>query len=75
MITVCAAGMRASMAGGILQRDGRENVKVLSDAGTGEWIAQGYPTGTGEESLAPNTSGIPAIRHKQNRVSSGIIMC
>ena len=49
LITVCAAGMRASMAGSILRRDGRENVKVLSEAGTGEWIAQGYPTDTGEE--------------------------
>lgn len=49
LITFCAAGMRASMAGSILRRDGRENVKVLSEAGTGEWIAQGYPTDTGEE--------------------------
>ena len=49
LITVCAAGMRASMAGSILQRDGRNNVQVLAEAGTGAWIAQGYPSATGEE--------------------------
>ena len=49
LITVCAAGMRASMAGGILQRDGRDNVQVLAESGTGAWIDQGYPSATGEE--------------------------
>ena len=49
LITVCAAGMRASMAGGILQRDGRDNVQVLVESGTGAWIEQGYPSATGEE--------------------------
>ena len=49
LITVCAAGMRASMAGGILQRDGRDNVHVLAESGTGAWIDQGYPSATGEE--------------------------
>ena len=49
VVTVCAAGMRASMAGGILQRDGRDNVQVLAESGTGAWIDQGYPSATGEE--------------------------
>ncbi len=49
LITVCAAGMRASMAGGILQRDGRDYVQVLAESGTGAWIDQGYPSSTGEE--------------------------
>ena len=49
LITVCAGGMRASMAGGILQRDGRGNVQVLAESGTGAWIDQGYPSATGEE--------------------------
>jgi hydroxyacylglutathione hydrolase len=49
LITVCAAGMRASMAGAILQRDGRDDVQVLAESGTGAWIAQGYPTATCEE--------------------------
>ncbi len=49
LITVCAAGMRASMAAGILQRDGRDNVQVLAESGTSAWISQGYPSATGEE--------------------------
>ena len=49
LITVCAGGMRASMAGGILQRDGRDNVQVLAESGTGAWIDKGYPSATGEE--------------------------
>ena len=49
VVTVCAAGMRASMAASILQRDGRDNVQVLAESGTGAWIDQGYPSATGEE--------------------------
>ena len=49
LVTVCAAGMRASMAAGILQRDGRDNVQVLAGSGTGAWIDQGYPSASGEE--------------------------
>ena len=49
LITVYASGMRASMAGGILQRDGRDNVQVLAESGTSVWIEQGYPSATGEE--------------------------
>ena len=49
VVTVCASGMRASMAGGILQRDGRDNVQVLAESGTAGWIDQGYPSATGEE--------------------------
>ena len=46
---MCAAGMRATSAGSILQRDGRENVQVVDDAGTLAWIERGYPSETGEE--------------------------
>ena len=49
VITVCAAGARATTAGSILKRDGRENVQVLSSAGTPAWIDKGYPAATGEE--------------------------
>ena len=49
LVTVCAGGMRASMAGSILQRDGRENVEILEESGTAAWIEQGYPSATGEE--------------------------
>ena len=49
LITVCAGGLRASMAGGLLQRDGRDNVQVLAESGTGAWINRGYPSATGEE--------------------------
>jgi rhodanese-related sulfurtransferase len=34
VVTVCAAGMRATTAGSILQRDGRTNVQVVDEAGT-----------------------------------------
>ena len=36
VVTVCAAGMRATTAGSILQRDGRTNVQVVDEAGT--WL-------------------------------------
>ena len=49
VVTVCAAGMRASMAGSILKRDGLENVRVLDSGGTEDWIDQGYPVATGNE--------------------------
>lgn len=49
VVTVCAAGMRATTAGSILQRDGRENVQVVDEAGTPAWIERGYPSETGEE--------------------------
>ena len=49
VLTVCATGMRASMAGSILKRDGRENVRVLDSGGTQDWIAPGYPVATGDE--------------------------
>ena len=49
VVTVCAAGMRATTAGSILQRDGRDNVQVVDDAGTPAWIERGYPSETGEE--------------------------
>ena len=41
VVTVCAAGKRASMTGSILQRDGRENVGVLDSDGTQDWIDRG----------------------------------
>ena len=49
VVTVCAAGMRASMAGSILKRDGRENVRVLDSGGTQDWIDRGYPVAAGDE--------------------------
>ena len=49
LVTVCAAGMRATTAGSILQRDGRENVQVVDEAGTPAWIERGYPSETGAE--------------------------
>ena len=49
VVTVCAAGMRATTAGSILQRDGRTNVQVVDEAGTPAWIERGYPSETGEE--------------------------
>ncbi len=49
LVTVCAAGMRATTAGRILQRDGRDNVQVVDEAGTPAWIERGYPSETGEE--------------------------
>ena len=48
MVTVCAAGMRASTAGSILQRDGRDNVQVGDEAGAPTWIERGYPFETEE---------------------------
>ena len=49
LVTVCAAGMRATTAGSILRRDGRENVQVVDEAGTPAWIERGYPSETGDE--------------------------
>ena len=49
VVTVCAAGTHASMAGSILKRDGRENVRVLDSGGTQDWIDRGYPVATGDE--------------------------
>ena len=42
MVTACAAGMRATTAGSILQRDGRANVQVVDEEGTLAWIERGY---------------------------------
>jgi len=49
VVTVCAAGMRATTAVSILQRDGRDNVQVVDEAGVPAWIERGYPSKTGEE--------------------------
>ena len=49
IVAVCASGMRATTAGSILQRNGRNNVQVVDDLGTPAWIARGYPSATGEE--------------------------
>tara|TARA_B100000745_G_scaffold165866_1_gene108572 strand:- start:155 stop:352 length:198 start_codon:yes stop_codon:yes gene_type:complete len=42
VVTVCAAGMRATTAGSILQRGGRTNLPVVDEAGTLAWIERGY---------------------------------
>ena len=49
VVTVCASGMRASVAGSILQRDGRQNVQVVGVGGTQDWIDRGFPIATGDE--------------------------
>jgi rhodanese-related sulfurtransferase len=49
IVTVCAAGMRATIAGSILDRDGRKNIQVVDEHGTPAWIERGYPSATGEE--------------------------
>lgn len=49
IVTVCAAGMRATIAGSILHRDGRKNIQVVDEHGTPAWIERGYPSATGEE--------------------------
>ncbi|MBM3943286.1 MAG: rhodanese-like domain-containing protein [SAR202 cluster bacterium] len=49
IVTVCASGMRSSIAGSILQRDGRSNIQVVDEMGAPEWISRGYPSATGDE--------------------------
>ena len=49
IVTVCASGMRSTIASSILKRDGRENVRVVDESGATEWAARGYPSATGEE--------------------------
>ena len=49
IVTLCASGMRSTIAGSILRRDGRESVRVVEESGTTEWIERGYPSDTGEE--------------------------
>ncbi|MEK7806317.1 MAG: rhodanese-like domain-containing protein, partial [Chloroflexota bacterium] len=49
LVIVCAGGIRATTAGSILQRNGRDNVQVVDDQGTPAWIARGYPAETGDQ--------------------------
>ena len=49
VVTVCASGMRSTVAGSILRRNGRDNVQVVEGTGTADWIERGYPTATSEE--------------------------
>ena len=49
VVTECASGMRSTIGGSILQRDGRENVRVVAVSGTLTWIERGYPSSTGDE--------------------------
>lgn len=48
IVTVCASGMRSTIAGSILLRDGRTDTRVVDELGSVEWIARGYPSATGE---------------------------
>ena len=48
LVIVCAAGMQATIAASILQKDGRSNVQVVDEGGTPAWIDLGYPSATGE---------------------------
>ena len=49
IVALCASGMRATIAGSILRRDGRSDVRVVDQAGAPEWISRGYPSQTGSE--------------------------
>jgi hydroxyacylglutathione hydrolase len=49
IVTICASGMRSTIAGSILQRDGRDNIQVVDGSGAPEWVARGYPSETGDE--------------------------
>ena len=48
LVIVCAAGMRATIAASILQRNGRSSVQVVDEGGTPDWIELGYLSATGE---------------------------
>ncbi len=47
IVALCASGMRATIAGSILQRDGRRDVRVVDESGAPEWVSRGYPSQTG----------------------------
>ena len=47
IVALCASGMRATIAGSILQRDGRSDVRVVDESGAPEWVSRGYPSQTG----------------------------
>ena len=49
VVTVCAAGMPAILERSILNRDGRENVRVLDSGGTEDWL----PPGTSKPNPTP----------------------
>ena len=49
LVTICASGMRSTIAASILRRDGRSNIQVVAETGTPGWINKGYPVSTGEE--------------------------
>ena len=49
IVTLCASGMRSTIASSILQRDGRDNVRVVDELGAMEWIARGYASDTGDK--------------------------
>ena len=49
VVTVCASGARASTAGSILRRDGRDNIQVVVEGGATAWIERGYPSSTEED--------------------------
>ena len=49
IVALCASGMRATIAGSILQRDGRSDVRVVDEPGAPEWVSRGYPSRTGSE--------------------------
>jgi rhodanese-related sulfurtransferase len=49
IVVLCASGMRATIAGSILRRNGRDDIRVVEEEGVPRWIAQGYPSATGDE--------------------------
>lgn len=49
IVTICASGMRSTIAGSILQRDGRDNIQVVDESGAPDWVSRGYPSEEGAE--------------------------
>jgi rhodanese-related sulfurtransferase len=47
IVTVCASGRRAGVAGSLLQRAGAEHVLHVPRGGVGEWRRRGWPIETG----------------------------
>ncbi|HEU0020130.1 MAG TPA: rhodanese-like domain-containing protein [Dehalococcoidia bacterium] len=49
IVVLCASGMRATIAGSILRRNGRDDIRVVEKEGVPQWIARGYASATGAE--------------------------
>ena len=49
IVALCASTMPATIAGSILQRNGRGDVRVVYQLGVPEWVSRNYPSQTGSE--------------------------